>query len=379
MNEYLFPLLLVLLASFFQGTFGLGMKYVKPLAWEAWWLVHATVAMLVFPWIWAFLVVPDLRSVLTNSPAGALGQGALYGFLWGIGGIMFGVSVRYVGMSLTYGIVMGLAALMGSLIPLLGIQDLASNPALPYILGGMLALLIGVAIVAFAGIRRDVILAAEGKEIQGIQSGSAFRTGLVIAITCGVLSGLLNVGFNATEAVGATAQKAGALTRNTALARWVVVLAGAYAMNIGYAVYLLIKNRSFATFKATGAAVAYKWAVIAGLLWFAALGVYGQGAALMGDLGPVIGWPMLLGLALIISSALGVWTGEWKGAPKPFKTMLGGIAVLILAICILGFANGLKPASGALPNAGKPAGMLDRPIPTVGFHASDLGTVRTRS
>ena len=54
MDDYLFPLLLVLLASLFQGTFGLGMKYVKPLAWEAWWLVHATVAMLLFPWIWAF-------------------------------------------------------------------------------------------------------------------------------------------------------------------------------------------------------------------------------------------------------------------------------------------------------------------------------------
>ena len=254
---------------------------------------------------------------------------------------MFGVSVRYIGMSLTYGIVMGLAALMGSLIPLLGIENLGSEPALPYILSGMLALLIGVAIVAFAGTRRDAILAAEGKEIQGIQSGSAFRLGLVIAVTSGVLSGLLNVGFNATEAVGSTAEQAGALTRNTALARWVVVLAGAYAMNVGYALFLLIKNKSFGTFKVEGGAVAYKWAVIAGLLWFAALGVYGQGAALMGSLGPVIGWPMLLGLALIISSALGVRTGEWKGTPGPFKTMLGGIAILILAICILGFSNSL--------------------------------------
>ena len=341
MDDYLFPLLLVLLASFFQGTFGLGMKYVKPLAWEAWWLVHATVAMLLFPWIWAFLVVPDLCSVLGSAPTEALGQGALYGFLWGIGGIMFGVSVRYVGMSLTYGIVMGLAALMGSSIPLLSLEDVGGNRRQPYILGGMAALLIGVGIVAFAGIKRDGILAAEGKEIQGIQRGSAFRTGLVIAVTCGVLSGLLNVGFSATESIGAVAEEAGAVTRNTALARWVVVLAGAYAMNFGYALFLLIKNKTFATFKAEGGFVAYKWAVIAGLLWFAALGVYGQGAALMGDLGPVIGWPILLGLALIISSTLGVWTGEWKGAPGPFKTMLGGIAVVIVAICVLGYSNSL--------------------------------------
>ena len=74
-----------------------------------------------------------------------------------------------------------------------------------------MALLIGVAIVAFAGIKRDGILAAEGKQIQGIQSGSAFRIGLIIAITCGVLSGLLNVGFSATEPIGAVAEKAGAV------------------------------------------------------------------------------------------------------------------------------------------------------------------------
>ncbi|MHC4995108.1 MAG: L-rhamnose/proton symporter RhaT [Planctomycetota bacterium] len=341
MSEFLFPLLLVLLASVFQGTFGLGMKYIKPLAWEAWWLVHATVAMLLFPWIWAFLVVPDLGGVLMDSPAGALGKGAFYGFLWGVGGIMFGVSVRYVGVSLTYGIVMGLAALMGSLIPLVGVEDVGDNPALPYILGGMLALVVGVGIVAFGGIKRDGELAARGKEIQGIQSGKAFRIGLTIAITCGVLSGFLNVGFSATESVGAIAEEAGAVTRNTALARWVVVLAGAYAMNAGFALFLLCKNKTFDSFKSEGGFVAYKWAIIAGLLWFAALGVYGQGAALMGDLGPVIGWPMLLGLALIISSMLGVWTGEWAGAPGPLKTMLVGIAVVIIAICVLGYSNSL--------------------------------------
>ncbi len=371
MNDFFFPLLLVLLASFFQGTFGLGMKYVKPLAWEAWWLVHATVAMFLFPWIWAFLVVPDLCSILSHSPSRALCWGALFGFLWGIGGIMFGVSVRYIGMSLTYGIVMGLAAMMGSLIPLFGLENVAGNPALPYILAGMAALLVGVGIVAFAGIQRDAILAAAGEKIQGIQSGSAFRIGLIIAVTCGVLSGLLNVGFTATEPIGAAAEKAGTITRNTALARWVVVLIGAYAMNAGYALILLIKNKSFSSFQAKGGFVAYKWAVIAGLLWFAALGVYGQGAALMGDLGPVIGWPILLGLALIISSTLGVWTGEWKGAPGPFKTMLAGVAVVIVAICVLGYSKRLKPdaatpMNGPTASASASAVLVptSRPIPS---------------
>jgi len=341
MNEIIFPLLLVLLASIFQGTFGLGMKYTKPLAWEAWWLVHTTIAMVLFPLSWALIVVPDLFTVIASSPSDAISEGILYGFLWGVGGIMFGVCVPYIGVALTMGIVMGLAAMMGSLIPLLQLENLSSNPAIPFILAGMAIMLVAVGIVAAAGIKRDKVQAESGEEIAGIQTGQAFKKGLAIAVACGVLSSLLNVGFSATEAIGKVAEDAGTITRNTALARWVVVLIGAYAMNAGYALFLLFKNNSFASFKVADSGKAYKWAIIAGLLWFAALGVYGQGAALMGDIGPVIGWPMLLGLALIISTFLGVYTGEWKGAPGPFKLMVIGIVILIAAICLLGYSNSL--------------------------------------
>jgi len=341
MNEIIFPLALVMLASIFQGTFGLGMKYTKPLAWEAWWLVHTTIAMVLFPLSWALIVVPDLFAVISSSPSDAISEGILYGFLWGVGGIMFGVCVPYIGVALTMGIVMGLAALMGSLIPLLQLENLSSNPAIPFILTGMVIMLIAVGIVATAGIKRDKVQSESGQEIAGIQTGQAFKKGLMIAIACGVLSSLLNVGFSATEAVGKVAEDAGSITRNTALARWVIVLIGAYAMNAGYALFLLFKNNSWSSFGVAESSKAYKWAIIAGLLWFAALGVYGQGAALMGDIGPVIGWPMLLGLALIISTSLGVITGEWKGAPGPFKLMVIGIVILIAAICLLGYSNSL--------------------------------------
>lgn len=347
MSELAFPLLLVLLASVFQGTFGLGMKYTKPLAWEAWWLVHSTVAMLLFPWVWALLVVPDLFSVVASSPPEALRGAMLFGFLWGIGGIMFGICVPYIGVALTYGIVMGLAAMMGSLIPLLQIENFSANPAVPYIVTGILLMLVAVAVVAAAGIQRDRLAAESGKEIEGVQQGKMFRIGLGIAITCGVFSSLLNVGFSNAEPIGAVAEEAGAITRNSALARWVVVLVGAYAMNAGYALFLLVKNKSFKSFSVAESGNAYKWAVVAGLLWFAALGVYGQGAALMGDIGPVIGWPMLLGLALIISTGLGIYTGEWAGAPGPFRVMAAGIALLIVSIGILGYSNSVGPEAGS--------------------------------
>jgi L-rhamnose-H+ transport protein len=167
----------------------------------------------------------------------------------------------------------------------------------------------------------------------------SFRTGLIIAIASGGLSALLNVGFANAAPVAASAVGHGALTRNSSLAAWVVVLLGAAVMNAGYCLVLLVKNRTWGGFATPAAARAYGWAIVTGVLWFGALGVYGQGAALMGSIGPVIGWPILLGLSLIVSNGLGFLTGEWKNAAGPFRLMIVGIAVLIVACGILGYSN----------------------------------------
>lgn len=340
MGDLAFPLLLVVFASFFQGTFGLGMKYMRPLSWEGWWLVHVTVAMVVLPWAWALVAVPDPIGAIAGAPRAAVVGGMIYGFLWGVGGILFGVSVGRVGVSITYGIVMGLAASMGSLVPLFQMEGAASKGAFPFILIGVGMMLVGVGISAVAGVRRDRAQATVGG-IDGIRTGSAFRVGLGIAVASGVLSALLNVGFASAQPVARAAEACGALTRNSSLVAWVVVLVGAYAMNAGYALFLLIKNGSWGSYGAAGSGKAYRWAVLAGLFWFGALGVYGQGAALMGEMGPVIGWPMLLGLALVISNVWAARAGEWKGAAGPFRLMLLGVGVLIGACAILGYANGL--------------------------------------
>lgn len=332
MDLNLLPFILVIFASIFQGSFGVGMKYMAPLKWESWWLLHATIAMLVFPLAWAIIAIPDLFEIISHAPANAVALGMLFGFLWGIGGIMFGVSVPYIGLSLTYGIVMGLASSVGSLIPLFQIDDAASNPALPYILSGVLVMLVGVAITAVAGVKRDRLKNSDAKS-------SNIWKGIFIAATCGVLSSLLNVGFANALPVAKAAENAGVITRNSSLAAWTVVLAGAYLMNFGYALALIIKNKSWKSFATPNSGKAYSWAVAAGLFWFAALGIYGQGSALMGELGPVIGWPILLGLSLIVSNVWALKSGEWKGATKPFYLLLSGLAVLIIATGILAYAN----------------------------------------
>ncbi|MEC8313450.1 MAG: L-rhamnose/proton symporter RhaT [Verrucomicrobiota bacterium] len=342
MNELLLPIFIVVIASIFQGTFGLGMKYMKPMAWEAWWLIHATVAMVVFPLIWANLVVPNLGTVISNAPVNELLLGGILGFVWGIGGMMFGVSVGYIGMSLTYGIVMGLCSIAGALVPFVIRFDAINPSSIPFIISGLIILALAVYVVTIAGLKRDKCLIERGNQIEGIKTGSAFKSGLIIASVCGILSAALAIGFDNTVKIGELAILEGALERNSALARWVVVLAGAYLMNAGYALILLIKNKSYNSFTISGALHAVKWSIIAGLLWFAALGTYGQGVALMGEIGTMICWPVMLGLSLIVSNIAAWIAGEWKDMKSPFLILLLGVSLIIVATVLMAYASTLK-------------------------------------
>jgi len=330
--ELFLPFLLLIFASFFQGTFGLGMKYMNPMSWESWWVIHVLVAMILFPMIWAYIAIPDLFEIISSSPRDAIFWAMALGFAWGVGGIMFGVSVPYIGLSLTMGIVMGLAGSAGSLIPLFQIENATSQPSFPYIITGLVISLIGVAITAKAGIDRDKLIETSNKS-------KNITKGIIIAVTCGLLSSLLNVGFANAAPVSQTAIEFGVIPRNSSLAAWVVVLWGAFLMNFGYSVFLLFRNNSWNTFSINKSLNAYKWAIIAGFCWFAALGVYGQGAALLGEIGPVIGWPILLGLSLIISNFWAYRAGEWKNAEGPFNKLLAGLVVLIISAIVLGLGN----------------------------------------
>ena len=332
--ELLLPFVLLIFASIFQGSFGLGMKYMSPLSWEAWWLIHVTIAMILFPLLWAIIVVPNLFEIISSSPIESIQMAMLYGFLWGIGGIMFGVSVPYIGLSLTMGIVMGLAGSVGSLIPFFQGSNSTNDPVFSYVLVGLLISLIGVAFTAKAGIDRDKLQnSSESKNKSNITKG------ILIAVVCGVLSALLNVGFSNAAPIAKTAENFGVITRNSSLVAWVVVLWGAFLMNALYCVYLLFKNNTWRSFSEVNSFKAYRWSVIAGLCWFAALGVYGQGAALLGDIGPIIGWPILLGLSLIISNYWAYKAGEWRNAKKPFNLLLMGLVILILSATVLGFGS----------------------------------------
>jgi L-rhamnose-H+ transport protein len=344
MSTFQFSLVLILLAGMFQGTFGLGMKKFAPLSWEAFWLIFAVIGMVVIPWVWASIVVPDVWGAIRAVPSSDLYWSIFLGACWGVGALMFGLAITYIGMSLAYGITMSLAAAMGSLIPLFAMGNIATHPAVPWIMAGIAVMVIGVVVLTYAGILRDVAQTKLGKTVVGIRKGRMFYVGLLFTVINGVAAALLNVGFTKAQAAAKAAELQGAVARHASLVAWIIVLFGGVLINVAYCLFLLLKRKSYRTYTQPRAARGIISALVTAMLWFAALGVYGQGAAIMGDLGPVIGWSMFLALALVISSLWGLKDGEWKGVRTPLRVLLVGDGVLVVSWIILGYANSIKAA-----------------------------------
>jgi len=340
-SEFVLALALTIVAGLCQGTFGLGMRRFAPLAWEALWLIFSIIGMLVLPIAAASMAVPDPLGAIGQAPGDALLKSAIFAFIWGISSITFGLALNYLGVSLGYGIAVGLAAAVGSLIPLFSLPDAWSRPATPWIVLGNAVMVGGVAVVTWAGIARDKDIAGAGQNVAGIQRGRLFWVGLVFCLFSAFGAAMLNVAFAAAQPIADAAVKQGTAPRDASLACWVAVFASGVIPNAGYALWLLWRKGTFQTYLAPGASKGYGWALFTAVLWFAALALYGQGAALMGDMGTSLAWTMFLAISLIVSGGWGIGTGEWRGMPGPLKILLIGDAVLLVSWIILGYANSL--------------------------------------
>ncbi|MFI3332021.1 MAG: L-rhamnose/proton symporter RhaT [Rikenellaceae bacterium] len=334
-------IILLLLAGFAQGSFGMGMKNQKPLSWEAFWLVYSLVAMLVIPIIWGVVANGSFFDAIFTTEGSTLFTSILLGFLWGIGGILFGVSVNYVGVSITNGVVMGLAGGLGAIIPLFGIEGASSQPSFPYVIIGVAIMLIGVAMSAYSGILRDK---EQGQSNEGgAKDKSLLVKGMILVVLSGVLSSLLNIGFEAANPVLANAKAMGMSDAAAAIPPRALVVFGGLLMNMGYAIFLLCKNKTWGDFcHLNGEKVkSITWAKITGLLWFLPLGLSGIVASSMGEMGNVITWPVMLALSLIFGNIWGYVSGEWRGTKNSFKVMTVAAVVLIVACLILTFKDSL--------------------------------------
>jgi len=334
-------LLLVLAAGLLQGTFILPMTMTRRWEWEHSWGAFSLLGMLAFNWAIAAAAVPGIFAAYRATPGGDLATLALLGVLWGGGAILFGLGMAKLGMALGYPVIMGLLLSLGALIPLI-IDDprgLLSGPGL-IVLAGTGMVIAGIILCSRAAGQKD---AGRGPKAPG---GGSLRAGLAIAVLAGVLSCIPNVGMSAAKSLKAAAIDGGASEAMAGNAAWALLFTLGSIVNVAYCLVLMARRGNLGAL-ARHPARNFGCIAIMSILWIGSFYLYGMGAARMGSWGPVVGWPLFISMAILLGNLLGLWRGEWAGAPPRARSLLArGMAVLILSVLLFGFAARVK-AGGA--------------------------------
>ncbi|MBM3311487.1 MAG: L-rhamnose/proton symporter RhaT [Candidatus Aminicenantes bacterium] len=324
------------------GSFYIPFKKVRGWAWENYWLVSGVFAWLAVPWVVALLTVPGVGEALRTAPASSLLWCYVFGLLWGVGGLTFGLTMRYLGMSLGYALALGNTAAFGTVIPPLYFGQfgaLLRTPSGLVTLGGVLASLAGIAVAGAAGMAKERRL-TEAEKKASVKEFD-FKKGFFIAITSGVMSACFAFGIAAGKPVAARALASGtpALWQNGPV--FIVILAGGFTTNLIWCLFLFRKNKSARNYidRKTPLLGNFLFAALAGATWYFQFMFYGMGTTKMGRY-DFSSWSIHMAFIIVFSNIWGLLFREWKGSPrKVYGLIAAGLLILVLSTVIIGAGN----------------------------------------
>src|SRR6266853_3087030 len=326
---------LVLIAGLMAGCCMLPLKFVRSWKWENVWLAFSILSLVVIPWSLALTFVGRLFNTYRALSAHQLTVPMLLGAGWGIAQILFGISVKRLGLGIAYAIIVGLGAVLGTLVPLFLDQRTAGKEhALGYILIGVADMVAGIFLTAWGG------------QIRGRTAPQTTRTvlhqgypaAIALAVLCGFMAPMLNYSFAFGQDIAREAVRLGNPAVRAAYAVWPIGLAGGFVPNIAYRLYLLSRNRTWSSFRSVSPDLF--WSCLMGVLWMGAFALYGMSASYLGPLGTSIGWGLFQIFMIMTATLSGICTGEWKNAPR-FATLLLGLGLTCLtgATVLLALGN----------------------------------------
>jgi L-rhamnose-H+ transport protein len=336
--------LIFVLGGLAGAVFYLPFKTVKNWAWESYWLVYALVGLVLVPWVLAFVFSPNVFRVIQAAPVQTLAYCFLCGALWGVGGLTWGLMIRYLGVGLGLAIGAGLCSAAGTLIPpllSLNLQRLIGTPAANASLLGVLVSLVGIVLVGMAGMSKEGELPEEEKKKAVAEFD--FKKGLSVAIFSGLMSSAMSFGLQG----GAVIEKLAMETEPVTTITWkglpvlVVVLLGGFLVNGSWCLYLNFKNRSADDYLNSTSPLLPNLLLsgLAGLIWCSQFICFKTGEPAMGSVA-YVGWAVLMASTILFSTILGIFLGEWRGTSLRTRTMLGaGLALLLLSSVIAGYSG----------------------------------------
>ena len=344
------------IGGFASGSFYIPFKKVKGWNWESFWIVGGLFSWVIVPPIAAYLTIPDFVTIIKNTPSSDLWITYLFGVLWGIGGLTYGLGVRYLGVSLGSSIILGLCMVFGAIIPAMyydfypvvgkdTFSEMISNPWGITVLFGLLVCVIGIIISGIAGTRKE-------KELSNVEAGKnspeyKFGLGLLVAIISGVLSACFNFGLEAGQQMANEANtlwKAAHINQGEFLYRnnvvYVVLLWGGVTTNFIWCMILNYRNQSFNDYVNTGTPLVknYIFSALAGTTWFLQFFFYGMGESKLGN-GPS-SWILHMAFIILVANMWGLVLKEWAGvSKKTISTIIIGILIIIGSVLLVGYGN----------------------------------------
>lgn len=336
MTEHLlYGVTLTMIAGLMSGNCMLPMKFTRSWKWENVWLIFSVVSLVILPWALAVVLVDHLLDIYRELGMGRLAVPLLLGAGWGVAQILFGISVKRLGLGVAYAIIVGLGALLGTLVPLLVQQNASAIGHAAYcIFSGVIIMVAGVFFTAWGGrIReRGSAVAANAPARQG------YPAAILLALACGIMAPMLNYSFAFGQDIAKEAVRIGVPAVHAGYAVWPIALAGGFIPNIAYCLYLLSKNGTWQSFRSPGPD--FFWSSLMGVLWMGAFALYGMSASYLGAFGTSIGWGLFQIFMIMTATLSGVLTGEWRRAPRWAMTLLGlGLTCLTGATILLALGN----------------------------------------
>ena len=335
--------LIIAIGSFGQSSSYVPINKVKNWSWESFWLVQGIFAWLVFPLLGALLAIPAGSSLLELWGAGGALPAMVYGVLWGVGGLTFGLSMRYLGVALGQSIALGTCAGFGTLFPaLFAGKDLLHGEGLMLLIGVCITLA-GIAIIGYAGSLRSKNMTEEEK--RAAVKDFALTKGLLVALLAGVMSACFALGLDAGTPIKQAALDGGVEALYAGLPVIFLVTLGGFCTNAAYCIWQNVKNKTGKEYLSVKGSVLTNnllFCALAGVLWYSQFFGLEMGKSFLSD-NPVLlafSWSILMSLNVTFSNVWGILLKEWKGVSNTtIAVLVLGLVVLISSIIVVAMAQ----------------------------------------
>ncbi|MCD8211367.1 MAG: L-rhamnose/proton symporter RhaT [Prevotella sp.] len=328
--EIVLGLLIIAIGAFCQSSCYVPINKIRSWSWESYWLVQGIFAWLIFPLLGAMLAVPSghcLFEVYSADPKATL-LTIFFGVLWGVGGLTFGLSMRYLGVALGQSISLGTCAGLGTILTPIFTGN-TGDLTMPVIVG-VVVTLAGIAVIGIAGSMKSQSLSEEEKK-KAVKDFN-FTKGILVALLAGFMSACFSIGLGFGENLNFGDSTAAIF--KTLPATFLVTLGG-FLTNAVYCFYQNSKNRTWGDYRQTSLyANNILFCALAGLLWYSQFFGLSLGKGFLQSSAVLIAfsWCILMALNVTFSNVWGIILKEWKGcSSKTIFVLVVGIIILVIS------------------------------------------------